>query len=233
MQRSNPAYRPPSDAAGYPPSGSRSLDNNSNPFLIAGEDDEEYDTPITDSRFRQAPMQSIDSGLPLTKAAAPPAGTGQSNMNNNQSNWTFDDDLPNTTFAGSDSFPGVAQPPRSKAPAPQKKKWKWPWAKEEKLTGERVIVLNGRASNAAQGFTSNYVSTSKYNLITFLPKFLAGMLISSHLLVLADVCTRAILKVCQHLLLVQCMHPANPRRVPNKSLHYYRTPGPRAPRFGF
>lgn len=40
--------------------------------------------------------------------------------------------------------------------------------------GERVIHLNNSTLNAANKYSNNSVSTSKYNLITFLPKFLAG-----------------------------------------------------------
>ncbi|OLL23966.1 putative phospholipid-transporting ATPase [Neolecta irregularis DAH-3] len=38
--------------------------------------------------------------------------------------------------------------------------------------GPRVIHLNNASSNAAYKYVSNYVSTAKYNVATFLPKFL-------------------------------------------------------------
>lgn len=40
--------------------------------------------------------------------------------------------------------------------------------------GERVIHLNNSTLNATQKYSNNSISTSKYNLVTFLPKFLAG-----------------------------------------------------------
>jgi phospholipid-transporting ATPase len=40
--------------------------------------------------------------------------------------------------------------------------------------GERLIHIGNPALNAASKFSNNSVSTSKYNLVTFLPKFLAG-----------------------------------------------------------
>lgn len=50
------------------------------------------------------------------------------------------------------------------------RKWKWPWQEEKVLSGERIIALNNNAANAE--YCSNVVSTSKYNMVTFLPKFL-------------------------------------------------------------
>lgn len=41
------------------------------------------------------------------------------------------------------------------------------------LAGERTIHVNDQAMNAQFRFRNNYVSTGKYNVITFLPKFLA------------------------------------------------------------
>ena len=54
----------------------------------------------------------------------------------------------------------------------KKWEWKWPWKKEKELTGERIIALNNPALNSE--YCSNFVSASKYNLVTFLPKFLFG-----------------------------------------------------------
>ncbi|KAH7329842.1 hypothetical protein B0J17DRAFT_679905 [Rhizoctonia solani] len=50
--------------------------------------------------------------------------------------------------------------------------WKWPWTKEKVLEGERNVWLNDQARNIGEGYPNNYVSTSKYNLVTFMPKFL-------------------------------------------------------------
>lgn len=121
-------------------------------------------------------MQSTDSGLPLTTNAAPPAGSSHV--------WGFDDDdvqLPNT-FGGSASFPGNTSHPsihKSERKSGRPRKWRWPWQKEVQREGDRVIALNDEQANRAEAHCSNYVSTSKYNLATFLPKFLAGMPSSS------------------------------------------------------
>ena len=42
------------------------------------------------------------------------------------------------------------------------------------LTGERTIHINDPPLNESGRFANNYVSTSKYNLITFIPKFFTG-----------------------------------------------------------
>ncbi|KAG9018263.1 hypothetical protein FRB90_011717 [Tulasnella sp. 427] len=120
--------------------------------------------------------EPLDSSadLPLTKAAAPPAGRSYSNAESGgmpqQKSWAFDDDdvlpAPNSRYER-------GGPPRN-APLRQRMKrtWKWPWEKQKVLAPERKIWLNDRASNEAEGYCSNYVSTTKYNLVTFVPKFL-------------------------------------------------------------
>lgn len=40
--------------------------------------------------------------------------------------------------------------------------------------GERTIYINDQAMNQQFKYCNNYVSTGKYNLVTFVPKFLAG-----------------------------------------------------------
>ena len=40
--------------------------------------------------------------------------------------------------------------------------------------GERVVILNDTVANELQKFSDNYVSTGKYNFVTFVPKFLVG-----------------------------------------------------------
>ncbi|EKM53518.1 uncharacterized protein PHACADRAFT_259936 [Phanerochaete carnosa HHB-10118-sp] len=74
-------------------------------------------------------------------------------------------------------FPGSTQssasgPTQPRGKAPRKPfKWKWPWKKDEKvLEGERIVALNNSVANS--DYCSNFVSTSKYNAVTFLPKFL-------------------------------------------------------------
>lgn len=44
--------------------------------------------------------------------------------------------------------------------------------------GDRLIHLNHAAMNAANKWPGNSVSTSKYNVVTFIPKFLIGELLS-------------------------------------------------------
>lgn len=153
-QHTNPSY-PPSE---------HQLD----PFF---DDDDEG----PDSAFgRPLPMQSQASGLPLTKSAAPHAGTGV------PQGWSFDDEDPNA-YSGQSSFPGPSQPTKTKENKKRKLsnfKWSWPWQRKEVvLTGERVVGLNNPEANSE--FCSNYVSTTKYNMATFLPKFLFGESTSS------------------------------------------------------
>lgn len=42
------------------------------------------------------------------------------------------------------------------------------------LAGERTIHINDPGANDQFRYMNNYVSTGKYNLVTFIPKFLAG-----------------------------------------------------------
>ena len=51
--------------------------------------------------------------------------------------------------------------------------------RQKDLQGERTIHINDAPSNEQYKYMNNYVSTGKYNLITFVPKFLAGMFICS------------------------------------------------------
>ncbi len=181
VSQANPASRQQYQPAngGYPPSSSppHAMD----PFF-----DDDDDVP--DSAFgRPAAMQSKESGLPLARSGAPPAGFGNSQLSLPTTippdSWSFDDDQPSSKpFTGSASFPG----PSGSGSAPQKHKRapsksfkkrlgdiKWPWQRKEKvLTGNRVIALNNPEANAE--FCNNYVSTSKYNLASFVPKFLLG-----------------------------------------------------------
>ncbi|KAF9460763.1 aminophospholipid-transporting P-type ATPase [Collybia nuda] len=118
-------------------------------------------------------MQSQESGLPLARSAAPPAGAGNSNPSLGDGvpqGWNFDDDDFHPTREP--SFPGSTShstPSKSTLPI-RKRKWRWPWQEEKVLTGERIIALNNSTANVE--FSSNFVSTSKYNLASFIPKFL-------------------------------------------------------------
>lgn len=182
VSQANPAFRQYQPANnGYPPSSSFSGHSHSpsgqvlDPFF----DDEDDDIP--DSAFgRPIPMQSKESGLPLAQAGAPPAGLGNSQISLPRTaapDWSFDDnDTPQTKslpFSGSSSIPSTSQTHVRKPSHSLKKRWKWPWqTKEQVLTGERVIALNSPEANI--DFCSNHVSTSKYNSLTFVPKFLFG-----------------------------------------------------------
>lgn len=176
VSQANPAtrqYQPANN--GYPPSSSIGPYQQSlqpmDPFF----DDDDDNMP--DSAFgRPAPMQSQESGLPLARSAAPPAGTGNSNLSLGDGvpqGWNFDDDdfqpTGERSFPGSSPYSGTSNPP----PQTRKHKWKWPWQKQKALARERIIALNNSAANA--DFSSNFVSTSKYNLASFILKFLTGM----------------------------------------------------------
>lgn len=173
VSQANPASRQQYQPAntGYPPSSSppQALD----PFF-----DDDDDVP--DSAFGRPPaMQSKESGLPLARSGAPPAGLGNSQLSLPTSiqpdQWSFDDDQPTSKpFQGSASFPGPSSNTHQRKPSKSlKKRWKWPWSKKEQvLTGNRVVALNNPDANG--DFCNNYVSTSKYNLATFVPKFLFG-----------------------------------------------------------
>ena len=170
----NPATRQYQPAnTGYPPAYQPSSPQPLDPFF-----DDEDDMP--DTAFgRPIAMQSTESGLPLHDAAANPAGHSKITLpgTGQPQGWNFDDDIPveqpKGAFDGSASFPGPSSMSKTLKPKP-KKKWKWPWAKDEELRGERVVALNDFSGQSNAEFKSNYVSTSKYNLVTFVPKFLAG-----------------------------------------------------------
>ncbi|EJD39298.1 phospholipid-translocating P-type ATPase [Auricularia subglabra TFB-10046 SS5] len=173
----NPAtrqYQPAGDDS-YPPSSSRRYqDGGMDPFF---QDDDDMESPMPDSAFRPSPMAmaSHESGIGLARAAQPMAGKSQTSLGEPQG-WTFDDDdIPvpgGQPFQGSGNFNGLPQQSeKPRKPKPPKEPFRWPWQKRVVLEGERRIALNDHPLNTAQGFCSNYVSTSKYNLVTFLPKF--------------------------------------------------------------
>lgn len=112
-------------------------------------------------------MDSVPD-LPLAANAVPPAGTkAGASATSLPQGWDFQDDavaLP----------PPAAAQPSNKSRKSSKRKWKWPWAKQAQVEGEREIFLNDASRNDLQDFVSNYVSTSKYNMITFVPKFITG-----------------------------------------------------------
>ncbi|THU89359.1 calcium transporting ATPase [Dendrothele bispora CBS 962.96] len=149
----------------YQPAQSHYADSPNPNLMDPFFDDDEDNVP--DSAFGRPPaMHSQESGLPLARSGAPPAGSGPSKISLGEpQGWNFDD--------GDYQFTSP-QPPsssRSKSKPPLKRQWNWPWARRKEVTGERVIALNNTDANVE--YCSNYVSTSKYNLVTFVPKFLA------------------------------------------------------------
>ena len=226
VSRANPAaqqpsYRQPSsnnNSSSYPPqqpgpapsinSGQYALD----PFF---DDEDELQTPHANSTsFNTAsaagssrqpatllddPLEST-ADLPLTKAAVPPAGTNFSLGESSSKQWMFDDDdAPEPTRFDGRGLPPSNTPVRTKV----RRNFQWPWAKKKILAPERKIWLNDTASNDAEGYCSNYVSTTKYNLITFVPKFLGGEqglnAAFTHALITPS---RTILKIRKRVLLV-------------------------------
>ncbi|EIN08690.1 aminophospholipid-transporting P-type ATPase [Punctularia strigosozonata HHB-11173 SS5] len=101
--------------------------------------------------------------------------------------WTFDDDDEpgmsalqysdggTAAAAAAGPYGGAGSGLRTVKRKRARRQWKWPWAKEKVLGGERVVPLNGESAGAPgqDEFCSNYVSTSKYNVVTFVPKFFA------------------------------------------------------------
>ncbi len=177
VSSANPAsrqYAPASTFDGYPPA-----QHNASPQLLDPFFD---DDDMPDSAFgRPLPMQSVESGLPLTSAAANPAGHSKITLpgSGQPQGWTFDEDVPpeqsKSPFSGSSSFPGSSQTLSNKSSKRKRtRQWKWPWQKDRVQTGERVVALNDFNGERNVEFCSNYVSTSKYNAVTFVPKFLAG-----------------------------------------------------------
>ncbi|KZO96121.1 phospholipid-translocating P-type ATPase [Calocera viscosa TUFC12733] len=109
--------------------------------------------------------ESREQDLPLTSAAAPPAGTE-----------------PDEPYIGMEDELARPQPPPTSTSRRRVdwfsrgrggKGWRWPWQKKVVLEGERIIRVNDPQTNELSAFEDNYVSTSKYNALTFLPKFLA------------------------------------------------------------
>ena len=182
VSQANPAtrqYQPANNR--YPPSAHHAMPSSSSQYSDSTQhhldpffDDED----IPDSAFGPVdPMHSQESGLPLANSAAPPAGVNFSDSKSISQD--YDDDFhasKNKKFSGSSSSSATKRPVSISMPKLKSKKWKWPWQKEEVLTGDRIIALNNSAANV--DYCSNFVSTSKYNFATFLPKFLFGMWIS-------------------------------------------------------
>jgi len=169
VSNANPAVRQQYQPAnnGYPPTAPYADRSSTlvDPFF----DDEEDNMP--DSAFgHSTPMRSQGNGPSLSRVSVDPSEALPQR-------WNFDDDDDfitgnSQTFGASSNSASNPPKPKSALSRLRSRRWKWPWQKEQVLTGERLIALNnGEANNA---FCSNFVSTSKYNLLTFLPKFLFG-----------------------------------------------------------
>ncbi|KAH7920341.1 Ca-transporting ATPase [Leucogyrophana mollusca] len=164
---------------GYPPSSS--IQPPSQPNLMDPFFDDEDDFGAPDSAFgphggNVLPMHSQESGLPLARNAAALGPSSVSLATGQPQGWTFDDEglQPGAGFAGSASFPGPGTSAGRKEAkvkgGRRKRRWRFPWEKEKVLQGERVIALNSPAAN--DEYCNNFVSTSKFNMVTFVPKFL-------------------------------------------------------------
>ena len=171
VTRANPAashYQRTSD--GYPPSAP-SYNSHNSPQLLDPFFDDEDEGDLPDSAFVGLPTtHPKESQLHLPSQAAPLAGSSKLSLpaKGAPQGWTFDQDDPPAR--------ALSPPPRTAKKAPRRR-WKFPWQKEKVLTGERVVALNNPDANA--DFLSNYVSTAKYNTVTFVPKFLFGWCLGS------------------------------------------------------
>ncbi|ELU39138.1 phospholipid-transporting ATPase, putative [Rhizoctonia solani AG-1 IA] len=180
--QSTGTYPPPQNAVS--PGTAQPMD----PFF---DDDEDDANPFGDGRGNPfgdkyaAPGNSTGNAygmstpnLGLTANAVPPAGVGASTStvalgkDGMPPGWAFDDDEPVNQPATSRSAPASSSGGLKGAMKKTGGGWKWPWAKEKVYEGERQVWLNDQARNIGEGYPNNYVSTSKYNLATFIPKFL-------------------------------------------------------------
>lgn len=240
VSQANPAtrqYQPANN--GYPPSTSLSPPHQMGQTLDPFFDDEDEDD-IPDSAFgAPAAMQSKESGLPLAHSAAAPAGKSQVTLSGSiPPDWSFEDEQPEQMHGSkrfSVSLPGTSSKHQKRTSKSFKQRWKWPWQKKDQgLTGERIITLNNPVANA--DYCSNYVSTSKYNVMSFVPKFLLGKpaVFYHHLLLnFTSWYYRAIFKICQSLFPLHGLDSTDTRRVAHKSLYHYCTPCNCSISFGF
>ncbi|KAH7099203.1 hypothetical protein BKA62DRAFT_673754, partial [Auriculariales sp. MPI-PUGE-AT-0066] len=172
VSRTNPAqqYQQPAyqHNRGVPASSSdgRGGGGAMDPFF----DDDDADSPMPDSAFRPAPL-SATRGLNLTRSAQPGRRQFQHDLGGGEpQGWSFDDQ----PFPGSGNFNGLPQHTSSSSrnvEPQQQKPVKKPRTVQMALEPRKGIALNNHAANAQEDFMSNYVSTTKYNLASFLPKF--------------------------------------------------------------
>lgn len=190
-----------------------------------------YDRPPYD----RGAGSTFSGRAPLTQHAQQPAGFGQGQIGDANRNLSIMDDDEEL----------VAARARIAAAEARRRKARWDVqriaAEIKRLVqrgpkvyeGDRVIHIGNPALNAQSKYPGNSVSTSKYNLVTFVPKFLLGALREFPLvgpLLRTVPSRRAILEIRQRVLLVHCLHSANPERLANESLHNHRPAESRAHR---
>lgn len=210
VSQANPAARYQPANNGYPPPNS---DQQLDPFF---DDEDEDDVPDSAFGVSQAAMKSQDSGLPFSRAGAQPAGHSQVTLATTAAippDWSFDDDEPPKQPGAPGSTPATRPKHKrrsSRSLVGRVKKLRWPWQKGDKvLAGDRVIALNNPDANT--DYCSNYISTSKYNVVTFVPKFLFGAFLVSKCVFAPFVSRshRAILEIRELVLPLHRAHSAN------------------------
>ena len=154
-QPANSSYRPSEDS----PNGI-----GMDPFF-----DDDDDDP--DSAFPGARPRETDPHTHIGKSGATETANAQVEV------WNFDDDDPfqapaSNTLVATFAPPAVVTPSKTMWMPYRKPKWKWPWQKEKALVGDRLIALNNQVGNSE--YPANFVFTSKYDALTFTPKFLTG-----------------------------------------------------------
>lgn len=119
---------------------------------------------MTGGRIGNAPTDQGDMNLPLTQTGVAPAGT-----------------LPSRVAPqGPMKYPEPSSTAGDAASDHSSRSSRWKFSgfhfgrapPDPSTLGPRIIHLNDSPANAAQRFCDNRVSTAKYNLATFLPKFL-------------------------------------------------------------
>jgi phospholipid-transporting ATPase len=170
VSRANPAARGQYLAPGSPSTPSGAAQYDLDPFFEDGDDD--GPSPSYSASVRTgntAGLMGSAPNLPLTSNAAPP-GHAAASASSLPQGWDFQDDA-----VAAVPPPIISSVPPGSLPR-RWRRWRWLWTKEVQLEGEREIWLNDSSRNHI--FPTNSISTSKYNIITFLPKFLAGAHVS-------------------------------------------------------
>ena len=146
-------------------------------------DDEDY--RYDDSGFYQGGRMPSDYG-PLTPARESARkrnsvmglgggflGRAKSMLGMGQGYSEMDLPLTKTRNARDRTESSLSAPPMQKKNWFNPKTWRFGRSKADPSTlGPRIIFLNNRPANAANKYVDNHISTAKYNVATFLPKFL-------------------------------------------------------------